>query len=316
MIAWAGGRDLVSVVIPTRGRASLVGRAVRSALAQDYARLEVVVVVDGHDDDTRAALDAIDDARLRVVTLPEARGGCGARNAGVAAAMGAWVAFLDDDDEWLEQKLSMQMRLAASSPCARPVICSRTIARSPRGDEVWPVRLPAPDEPLSEYLFARRGLFQGEGLVQSSTVLAPRDLLLRLPFTDGLPVHQDWDWLLRAARAPGAQLSFVPEPLAIWHIEEERAGISRQSRWEESLNWIESVRGTITPRAYAAFLLLSVSARAARAHAWRAFLRIPWRAVRFGSPRPIDFIIFFGIWLIPQPLRWRLRAALHGRPHR
>src|SRR5436190_16097452 len=72
-IAMADRPD-VSVVVPTRSRPGLVPRAVRSALAQTHDNLEVVVVVDGPDPATRAALDGIADARVRVVELSESRG--------------------------------------------------------------------------------------------------------------------------------------------------------------------------------------------------------------------------------------------------
>lgn len=305
-------QETVSVVIPTRGRPALLRRAVRSALAQSRPALEVVVVVDGDDPETDRALDELADPRLRVVRLPAARGGAGARNAGVGAAAGDWIAFLDDDDEWLPHKLEAQLRAAAASAHAYPVLCSRLIARSPRGDYLWPRRVPRPGEPASEYLFARSSLFQGEGIIQTTMLVAPRALLLRVPFTEGLPRHQEWDWVLRAAGQPGVGIEFVPEALAIWYIEEDRPGVSRAGGWTASLDWMERSRALVTPRAYAAFLMTSVSARAAREGAWRACFDLLARAVRFGRPRPIDFLIFLGIWLVPQRARWRLRAALGG----
>ena len=88
----------VSVVIPTHERASLVGRAVHSVLAQRGFDLEVIVSIDGSTDETRNVLADIDDHRLRVVDSPVARGVAATRNAGVDAATGRWVALLDDDD--------------------------------------------------------------------------------------------------------------------------------------------------------------------------------------------------------------------------
>ena len=100
---------LVSVVIPTRNRSGLVVRAVSSALAQTYGDIEVIVVVDGPDQGTAEALERVNDPRLKIVQLPESVGGSDARNAGVKAADGAWVAFLDDDDEWLPEKIQKQL---------------------------------------------------------------------------------------------------------------------------------------------------------------------------------------------------------------
>src|SRR6185437_1348576 len=98
-------QPLVSAVIPTRNRPALVLSAIRSALRQTWRRMEVIVVVDGPDAETAASLAGVTDARLRVITLPEASGGCAARNAGVQAAQGEWIGFLDDDDEWFPDKI-------------------------------------------------------------------------------------------------------------------------------------------------------------------------------------------------------------------
>ena len=95
----------VSVVIPTFARPELVSRAVRSVLAQTVPDLEVVVVVDGPDNATRDALDAIADERVRVMMLASQGGAPNARNVGVGEARAPWTALLDDDDEWPARRL-------------------------------------------------------------------------------------------------------------------------------------------------------------------------------------------------------------------
>jgi glycosyltransferase involved in cell wall biosynthesis len=103
----------VTVVIPTRDRRSLLLRTLRSALAQEGVPLEIVVVDDGSSDDTRTAVEALGDNRLRLIRHERPRGVAGARNAGIAAASGEWVAFLDDDDLWAPHKLRTQLAVAA-----------------------------------------------------------------------------------------------------------------------------------------------------------------------------------------------------------
>src|SRR3954471_3920817 len=101
----------VSVVVPTHNRADVVGRAVASVLAQTERDLEVIVVDDASTDGTaqRLAELAKGDDRIRIIANAVALGGGGARNAGIAASRGQWVAFLDDDDEWLPAKLAIQL---------------------------------------------------------------------------------------------------------------------------------------------------------------------------------------------------------------
>src|SRR5437899_2585059 len=129
---------VVSTVIPTRGRPTLILRAVRSALTQSFRKLEVVVALDGPDFVTLQKLAEIEDPRLRTVVLQQPDGGSAARNAGVKAASGEWIAFLDDDDEWLPEKIAKQMEAVGSSRYRFPIVSSGVIARTSCGDFQWP----------------------------------------------------------------------------------------------------------------------------------------------------------------------------------
>jgi len=99
----------VSVVIPTYNRADVLPRAVDSVLGQTVADLELVVVDDGSTDDTADVLASYDDDRLRYVAHETNRGANVARNTGIEAAEGEYVAFLDSDDEWKPTKLERQL---------------------------------------------------------------------------------------------------------------------------------------------------------------------------------------------------------------
>jgi hypothetical protein len=302
---------LVSVVIPTRDRPALAVRAARSALAQTLRDLEVVVVLDGPDRRAADALESIADPRLRLEVLPRPFGPGAARNAGACAASADWVAFLDDDDEWIPRKLAEQLATAASSPLRHPIGTCRVLASDGKGPgRVWPRRLPGPGEPLSEYLLARRGPFWGETLVHTSTLLVERAVLDRVPFREDLRRHEDLDWLLRAAREPGAGLAFAApeEPLAVWHIEDDRPRASRVPDWEGSLVWIRSVRPLVTPRAYAAFVLAWVVPDAVGSGRRAPVGRLVWEAARTGRPAPIDLLVAAGASLVPAGARRRVGA--------
>jgi glycosyltransferase involved in cell wall biosynthesis len=101
---------LVSAVIPTRGRPEFLLRAVRSVLGQTLRKIEAVVVIDGQDPATERAVKMLarEDGRVRVIALPTSIGGSAARNRGVDEASGEWIAFLDDDDEWMPGKLAIR----------------------------------------------------------------------------------------------------------------------------------------------------------------------------------------------------------------
>ena len=303
----------VSVVVPTRSRPALVTRAVRSVLAQTHAALEVIVVVDGPDDATRDALGAIPDPRLRVLILPAKGGAPNARNVGARAATARWTAFLDDDDEWLPDKVAVQLRLAAAVDTPTPVIASRLLNRTPRAESVLPRRLPDGDEPICEYLTVRRGLFYGDGFIQTSTIMAPTALFHRVPFTVGLRRQQELDWTLRAVRHDDVALHFAPEPLVLWHQDENRDRISLEMPWREQLAWLRDNRELFTPRAYAAFTMSVLSSMAATTRSAAVFREILAEARWYGRPAAIDYLTFLQIWAIPPGLRHTLRDRVLGR---
>ena len=303
----------VSVVVPTRFRPELVTRAVRGVLAQTMADLEVVVVVDGPDDETAAALAAVGDDRIRVLVQPVKGGAPHARNVGARAARGRWTAMLDDDDEWLPDKLEVQLKVAHSARCATPIVASRLVNRTPRAESVMPRRLPEPDEPLSEYLTVRRGLFYGDGFIQTSTILAPTELFHRVPFTVGLRRQQELDWTLRAVRHDDVDLIVAPEALVVWHQDEDRERISLEMPWRQQLDWLRRSQELFTPRAYAAFTMSVLSSMAATTRSPKVFREL-WREARgYGRPGPIDYLTFLQIWALPPQVRRALRDKVLGR---
>ncbi|MBS0418986.1 MAG: glycosyltransferase family 2 protein [Proteobacteria bacterium] len=122
---------LVSVVIPTRDRLPLLRRALASVLCQSEQNFEIIVVDDASSDGTPEYLAelAADDSRVSVVRNPSPRGGAGARNEGIAKSRGQWIAFLDDDDEWLPVKLEKQLHALQTTVAAVACSCAYTLLR-------------------------------------------------------------------------------------------------------------------------------------------------------------------------------------------
>src|SRR5262245_24547581 len=100
---------LVTVVIPTHNRAGRVRSAIESVLHQTYADFEIVVVDDASEDGTENTVRGVLDPRVRYIRHAVARGDAAARNTGIRNSTGEYVAFLDDDDEWLPEKLRFQV---------------------------------------------------------------------------------------------------------------------------------------------------------------------------------------------------------------
>ncbi len=129
---------LVSVVIPTRGRAGLLAQCLASILGQTVRDIEVIVVVDGPDPATIEFLSNLDDDRLRHVAHPESLGVSNARNSGIEVATGRWVAFCDDDDVWAPTKLAAQLAALSEAPDARWAIAGAIRFDPDRGMAVYP----------------------------------------------------------------------------------------------------------------------------------------------------------------------------------
>jgi glycosyltransferase involved in cell wall biosynthesis len=308
-------RTLVSAVIPTRGRPELLACAVRSALRQTWRYLEVIVVLDGPDLATEADLALVADPRVRTVILPEPEGGCAARNAGVRAARGEWIAFLDDDDEWMPDKIARQMREVRESRAWFPVITSRLIAQSPAASRVLPPRIFDGSQPLADYLFCRTGLTDPGGLMQTSTLLASRELLLAVPFRNGLRMHQDLDWIIRVGAYQGVSVLMVPKPLTVWRVEDNRSTVGRSVDWQFSLQWIREMRRMISRRAFSSFVAVQCVWRARSAHAGLVGRLRILRAFLFeGHPQLRSSLDFFAFGIVPGRLRTRLSDWL--RAHR
>ena len=308
---------LVSVVIPTRKRPGLVGRAVNSALRQTLDEIEVIVVIDGPCEETFQVLRRIEDSRLRVKSLDRQVGVGEARNAGVREARGKWVALLDDDDEWFPRKLEIQLQTAEQSSYLYPILSCRFIARMKEGDLIWPRRYPEPNEPLSEYLFCQRGLFGGEGFIAMPSIFTTKHLLERVPFGKGLGQHQDWDWLLRVNNHEDVRIQFVPdhEPLFICNMEENRPKMWHTTDWHYSLSWGDAHREWLTSRATISFILTRVSVHAARVKDWKAFVFLLREAYRHGKPGLYDTLGFLTVWFVPLKVR-KTGAVLYEKIRR
>jgi glycosyltransferase involved in cell wall biosynthesis len=311
---------LVSVVIPTRGRAQLVARAVASALEQTERNIEVIVVIDGPDHATEATLDRIANeeppgTRLVKVTLEQSVGGAEARNVGIRVARGRWVALLDDDDEWLPNKLQAQVDAAEAAEAAgelESVVACKYLVRSPHShDVVRPRRLPRENEAASDFMFDYLCYFQ------TSTLFASKALFLRVPFQKDLACFHDIDWFLRATTSGSARLVVVPEPLAIYHAPDERVTITSKLGWKGRLSWGRANRHRMSLRGYSRFISGSCAGRAAQDKAGLKGLGTLLRECVFqGSPSPANVALILCTFLVTPEMRRRIRDAFFLQEHK
>jgi glycosyltransferase involved in cell wall biosynthesis len=208
----AAERPLVSVVVPTRDRPELLRRSVAAICGQTYkGPVECVVVFDQSDPDL--SWPDLPPGRTLVLRRNDRTPGlAGARNSGILAANGELVAFCDDDDEWLPEKLARQVARLLATPGS----AVSTTGILVRYQDRTITRL-APTILVTHRQLLRSRLTE----LHPSTVLARRDRLLsQIGLVDEeIPgsYAEDYEWLLRASRY-GPVLA-VPEPLAVihWH---------------------------------------------------------------------------------------------------
>lgn len=201
-----GPRPLVSTIIPTFKRAQMLPRAVRSVLAQGYSNVEVLVVDDNTDADeqqhVRDALAPFGD-RVRLLRNARTKGACGARNTGILWARGELIAFLDDDDRWLRDKLSKQIDVLANDTCVG-ALCSYI--------EIDVVFGHALNCRRFEPVLTRERALAGVCPTSTSLALVRRDVLLEAGlFDETLPSFQDYDMWLRCLAF--GELRYVDTPL-------------------------------------------------------------------------------------------------------
>lgn len=109
------GAPVVTVVVPTYNRASLLVRAIGSVLAQTLRNWELIVVDDCSTDETEQVVRSFSDDRIKYIRHDRNRRVSAARNTGIRCARGEYVAFLDDDDEWLPEKLQKVLEVFRNS---------------------------------------------------------------------------------------------------------------------------------------------------------------------------------------------------------
>jgi glycosyltransferase involved in cell wall biosynthesis len=302
---------LISVVIPTRFRPVIVQRAIASVLNQTFSNFEIVVVVDGPDQDTQNALGLISDFRVRVIALPENVGGSEARNVGVRNARGMWIALLDDDDEWLPEKLALQLETAIASKVPFPLVVTQIIVCEIHRHSVWPRRFPRDGEPLSDYIFCRRRFAPGDGYLQTSSFFCSRELFVNIPFQKGLKKFQDTDWLFRAARHPEVRIVGIPRPLVIYHLDEEMARVSNAAQWEYMLDWAIKNRSYFTRRSLSFFVATACVPLASQARGGlRGLLKLGFEFVFHGRPTWNATVMFIVFALISSRLRQRVTELI------
>lgn len=219
----------VSVIIPTYNRTHLIGRAIQSVLNQTYQDFEIVVVDDASKDNTEEVVKSFNGEKIIYLRHKNNRGAQAARNTGIKAAKGGWIAFLDSDDEWLPQRLEVGLSLAHKTGVS--VVHSECYIKSSNDNELKIYGIPHKSGNIYEDLLRHPGpMFQG--------LLVKRECLERIGYLDEAIIsYQEWDTAIRLARY--YKFGFVEKPLFIYHRHEDET-ISKD-RKRDADGWAQIV---------------------------------------------------------------------------
>jgi len=298
----------ISVIIPTLNRSEIVKIAIASVLTQTYSNFELIVVVDGADPATEESLRGIADSRVRVVVNPSNLGLAESRNVGVRLSEGDWIAFLDDDDEWLPEKLAKQLAVAKSIQGSQVLVVSRFLERSDAMERVWPEVLPDSTDRLSEYMFLRRGM------LIPSTYFISKQLLLDVSFTPGLRHLEDIDWLLRIAADPRTKIGASTDALVIYNNYYVPGRESLGVRWQVYYSWAVSHRNLFTSLAFSLYIVKAIVPKARNARAsMRELLLLLFSALLLGKIDSRTIFYFLASALFTSDFKRRVREFVSPR---
>jgi glycosyltransferase involved in cell wall biosynthesis len=187
-------------VTPTFNRRDLLPQAVDSVLGQTHHHLELIVVDDGSTDGTGSYLRSVDDPRIRIIYQHHHGSYSAVRNAGIAAARGEYVAFLDSDDVWAPDKLQRQLDALRRQSGAE--WCHGAFSMIDAAGNVVPFRAGG-WEPLAGDV--SEAVLEREAAMPVSTLLVTRALGERLGWFDvAMDYAEDLDFVIRLAGAASA----------------------------------------------------------------------------------------------------------------
>jgi len=219
-------KKLVSVILPTYNRAHLLDRSIKSVLKQTYENFELIVVNDGSSDETERRVKEYQklDKRTKYVKNDKSLGVSSARNIGIKIAKGDFIAFQDDDDEWLPLKLEKQVSALESLP-QKYALCFTAFYKEEGGKKFY-----FPDNNLKAICQSnekiKKKLLEGFSFIPTPSMMIKKEILFKVGFFDEkMLMWVDYDLLMRILLKKYF-IQFIEEPL--WHYYQTPNSLSFQ----------------------------------------------------------------------------------------
>jgi glycosyltransferase involved in cell wall biosynthesis len=204
----------ISIIIPTYNRELLLRPAIQSVLNQTFQDFEIIVVDDASDVPTQELLSSFEDIRIRLIRHDHNKGEAASRNTGIVNANGEFLAFLDDDDEWLPDKLALQVDLLEKASSRVGAVYTGMVIVNLSDNKVLFQNIPTKrGDLLKDMLF--------ENVIGTpSKVLIRRSCIQKVGlFDENLNYYVDYDFFLRFAKH--FHFDYTSQPLVKYHIHEE-----------------------------------------------------------------------------------------------
>lgn len=219
----------VSVIIPTYNSSQFLREAVQSVLQQTFADFEIIVIDDGSTDNTAEMMQQFEGKVIYI--YQKNQGVSAARNNGIKASKGKYVAFLDSDDVWLPTKLEKQIKAIHQNPTKK--VCYTeyfSVSQEMRPKDLRRIR--------SENYVLQDLLLLGNVVGPPSAVIAERDIFDQIgDFDESLSLSADWDMWIRMACA--TEFVFLNEPLIKYRLHNSNMSKNVKLLEEDTIRLLE-----------------------------------------------------------------------------
>lgn len=232
-------QELVSVIVVTYNRGYIIGSAFESLRKQEYKNFEVIVVDDGSEDDTADIVKKFSDLDIKYIKLEKNQGQSHARNVGLEHAKGKYIAFLDSDNEYLPQNLSIKMKMLKDSPEKVGFVFGPFVREWDEIEEVFP-----PVEMEQEIKENLKKIMLRMNVIDTNAVVIKKECFTKVgTYDEELPRLIDWDMHSRILFDGGYEAVYCDIPLSINRIQKDslsrnidRYFVARTKLYKKRLN--------------------------------------------------------------------------------
>jgi len=202
---------VVSVIITTYNRAIYLKRAIKSVISQTFKNFELLIIDDCSTDNTEQIVHSITDDRIIYYKNETNMGVHQARNNGIQMARGSFIAFLDDDDEWLPEKLKKQTELFKKLPNEYGLVYSGYLVSL--NGKIVAKNMPKFKGDCRDYLLRFN-------ILATNTALVRRSCFDKVGHFEYMPSIEDWEMWIRISEYH--KFDYVPEALSIYYVHESQ----------------------------------------------------------------------------------------------